>query len=102
MQRTEIKGKTMKLTELKIAAANSWAKISADNPLVCSVKLSSDKAIVETALSDDDTRQVLRLVQRLVADAAARNVAAFVDEVTAIEASGDHARLETDGDEVAA
>lgn len=76
----------MKLTELKIARKHSWSEASATNPLICTVKLSSDHATVETVLSDDDMHAMIKLVQRLVADAAARNVASFCDDVTAIEA----------------
>lgn len=75
----------MKLTELKIAARYSWTPVGTDNPLVCTVKLSSDDATVETTLHDDQVRQVLALVQHIVAEAAQRNVAAFVSQVTAIE-----------------
>lgn len=76
----------MKITELKIARKHSWAAASASNPLVCTVKLQSETATVETVLNDDDMHAMIGLVQRLVADAAARNVAAFCEDVTAIEA----------------
>ena len=76
----------MKLTELKIAPKRGWEMVSNDNPLVCTVKLASDTATVETALHEDQVRQVLALVQSIVAEAAHRNVAAFVSQVTAIEA----------------
>ena len=36
---------------------------------------------METVLSDDDLNRVLDLVQSIVADAAERNVAAFVNAV---------------------
>ena len=83
----------MKITELKIAPKRSYALHGEDNPLVCTVKLSSDDATVETVLNDDDMHQMLRLVQRLVADAAARNIDAFVDEVTALEAGATPAQI---------
>ena len=76
----------MKLTELKIAPKSSWQDVSSTNPLVCTVKLSSETATVQTALHDDQVQQVLALVQHIVAEAAQRNVAAFVSQVTAIEA----------------
>ena len=76
----------MKLTELKIAPKRGWEIVSNDNPLVCTVKLASESATVETALHEDQVRQVLALVQNIVAEAAQRNVAAFVSQVTAIEA----------------
>ena len=75
----------MRLTELKIAPTRSWDKLGNDNPLVCTVKLSSEKATVETVLHPDQVQQVLALVQNIVADAAQRNVADFVSQVTAIE-----------------
>jgi len=77
---------TMKLTKLEIAPKSSWQPVSASNPLVCTVKLSSDAATVETVLHDDQIAQVLALVQHIVAEAAHRNVAAFVAQITAIEA----------------
>lgn len=76
----------MKLTELRIAPKRSWYMASNDNPLVCTVKLASETATVETELHEDQVRQVLALVQNIVAEAAQRNVAAFVSQVTAIEA----------------
>ena len=76
----------MKLTELKIAPKRTWATVSNDNPLVCTVKLESETATVETALHEDQVRQVLALVQSIAAEAATRNVAAFASKVTAIEA----------------
>jgi hypothetical protein len=79
------KGNKMKLTELTIQARNKYLDLSANNPLVCTVKLSSDKAIVETALHADQINQVLALVQGIVADAAKRNVDEFVSQVAAIE-----------------
>lgn len=75
----------MRLTELKIAPTRSWDQMGNDNPLVCTVKLSSEKATVETVLHPDQVQQVLALVQNIVADAAQRNVADFVSQVTAIE-----------------
>ncbi len=75
----------MKITELKIAPKSSWSAVGSDNPLVCTVKLASENAVVETVLHDDQIRQVLMLVQGIVADAAQRNVAAFVSQVMAIE-----------------
>lgn len=75
----------MQLTELKIAPTRHWDKLGDDNPLVCTVKLSSEKATVETMLYPDQVQQVLALVQTIVADAAQRNVADFVSQVTAIE-----------------
>jgi hypothetical protein len=81
----QTKGNEMQLTELKISARNQYRELSAKNPLVCSVKLSSEKAIVETVLHPDQLHQVLLLVQGIVADAAKRNVDEFVSQVTAIE-----------------
>jgi hypothetical protein len=75
----------MKITELKISPKLSWHPVGSDNPLVCTVKLAGENAVVETALHDDHVRQVLMLVQGVVADAAQRNVAAFVSQVMAIE-----------------
>ena len=75
----------MKITELKIAPKSSWQMVGRDNPMVCTVKLASENAVVETVLHDDQIRQVLMLVQGIVADAAQRNVAAFVSQVMAIE-----------------
>jgi hypothetical protein len=75
----------MKITELKIAPKLSWQPVGSDNPLVCTVTLVGENAVVETALHDDHVRQVLMLVQGIVADAAQRNVAAFVSQVMAIE-----------------
>jgi hypothetical protein len=71
----------MKLTELKIAPKRGWEGVSTSNPLVCTVKLSSETATVETTLHEDQVRQVLALVQSIVAEAAQRNVAAFVSQV---------------------
>ena len=76
----------MKLTELRIAPKHSWEGVSDKNPLVCTVKLSSETATVETVLHEDQVQQVLALVQHIVAEAAQRNVAAFAAQVTAIEA----------------
>ena len=75
----------MKITELKIAPKHAWQKVSDDNPLVCTVKLESETATVETALHEDQVRQVLALVQSIVVDATTRNLAAFVSQVTAEE-----------------
>jgi len=75
----------MRLTELKIAPTRSWDRPSDENPLICTVKLSSEKATVETVLHPDQVQQVLSLVQNIVAEAAQRNVADFVSQVTAIE-----------------
>jgi hypothetical protein len=77
----------MKLTELKIAPTRSWDRPGDKNPLICTVKLSSETATVETALHPDQVQQLLLLVQKIVAEAAQRNVAAFVQQVTAIEAT---------------
>ncbi len=77
----------MKLTELKIARRNSWDDNPVNNPLVCTVKLSGEKAIIETALNDDDLQRMIDLVQSIVADAAKRNVDAFVSEVRQVEAA---------------
>jgi hypothetical protein len=41
--------------------------------------------VVETLLHDDQIEQILMLVQGIVAEAAQRNVAAFVSQVLAIE-----------------
>ncbi len=76
----------MKITELKIAPKRTWDAVSESNPLVCTVKLASETATVETALHDDQVHQVLLLVQSIVAEAAHRNVAEFVSQVTSIEA----------------
>jgi hypothetical protein len=62
--------------------------VGRDNPLVCTVKLSSETAVVETLLHDDQIEQILMLVQGIVAEAAQRNVAAFVSQVLAIENKG--------------
>jgi hypothetical protein len=75
----------MKITELKIAPKNTWMPLGDANPLVCTVKLASENAVVETVLHDDHVMQVLLLVQGIVAEAAQRNVAAFVSQVLAIE-----------------
>lgn len=80
----------MKITQLKIAPSLSFRDVSENNPLVCTVKLASDKATVETVLSQEDMHEMLRLVQRLVADAAERNIAEFVNTVTEIEGSQDN------------
>lgn len=76
----------MKITELKIAPSQSWQDPSASNPMVCVVKLKSDKATVETVLSEDQMHQVLMLVKQIVAEAAAKNVADFVAAVSQVEA----------------
>jgi hypothetical protein len=76
----------MKLTELKIAPKSSWSAVSNSNPMICTVKLSSETATVETVLTDDEIHRVLDLVQHIVADAARRNVAEFVASVRQIEA----------------
>jgi hypothetical protein len=44
--------------------------------------------VVETLLHDDQIKQVLMLIQGIVAEAAQRNVAAFVSQVLAIESEG--------------
>jgi len=76
----------MKLTELKIAPQNSWGAVGDNNPLICTVNLASDHATVQTALHADQIAMILDLVQRIVAEAAQRNVADFVAQVTALEA----------------
>lgn len=75
----------MKITELKIAPKAPWDVVGRNNPLVCTVKLSSKDVVVETLLHDDQIKQVLMLIQGIVAEAAERNVAAFVSQVLAIE-----------------
>lgn len=76
----------MKLTELKIAPKNSWQAAGVNNPVICTVKLTSETATVETVLTDEQIQRVLDLVQHIVADAARRNVAEFVASVRQIEA----------------
>jgi len=80
----------MKLTRLMIAPRSDWDK---NSPIICTVKLSSEAATVETVLSDDQAQQVLALVQGIVAEAAARNVADFVAHVSALQASASVAAL---------
>lgn len=75
----------MKLTELKIGPKHSWASPSPENPIICTVKLSSEHATVETVLSEDQVQKVLALVQGIVAEAAKRNVADFVAQAQMIE-----------------
>lgn len=75
----------MKITELKIAPKSRWASASEDNPTICTVKLESETATVETVLSEEQVRRVLMLVQDIVAEAAERNVKEFVAAVSQIE-----------------
>lgn len=85
----------MKLTELKISRRSAWSAAGPGNPLVCTVKLESERAVVETVLSEEDTAALLKMVQRTVADSAAQNIAAFVEHVGAIEAAQDRGALES-------
>jgi hypothetical protein len=78
---------TMKIAELKIAPRQTWSPVSQINPLVCTVKLKGENAIVETVLSEDDMMRMIYLVQGIVADAAKRNVDDFVRQVTSIDAT---------------
>jgi len=78
----------MKITELKIAPKVPWEVVGRNNPLVCTVKLSSTDVVVQTVLHEDQIEQILMLVQGIVAEAAQRNVAAFVSQVLAIEGEG--------------
>jgi len=78
----------MKITELKICPKAPWEVVGRNNPLVCTVKLSSTDVVVQTVLHDDQIEQILMLVQGIVAEAAQRNVAAFVSQVLAIEGEG--------------
>jgi len=77
----------MKLTELKIAPRHSWSQISASNPMVCSVKLESEGAIVESAIPSGEVEKIIALVSQIVTKSVAKNIADFVAEVTAVEAS---------------
>ncbi len=76
----------MKLTELKIAPRKSWAKVGADNPMICSVKLQSDDAIVESAIPPEEVEKIIALVSQIVTKSVERNVSDFVQEAKAIEA----------------
>ena len=76
----------MNLTELKIAPQQTYRQVAQDNPLICTVTLKSENATVQTVLHVDQVAMILDLVQRIVADAAQRNVADFVAQVTAFEA----------------
>lgn len=76
----------MQLTELTIKARHSWEEVGESNPLICTVKLSSEKARVETALSDADAQKMLDLIQGIVADAAKRNIDEFCAAVSQVEA----------------
>ena len=78
---------TMKLTELKIAPRHSWSKVSASNPMVCSVKLESEGAIVESAIPPEEVEKIIALVSQIVTKSVAKNVADFISQVTAVEAS---------------
>ena len=73
----------MKLTQLVIGPKEPW---NSNSPCVCTVKLASETATVETILSHDDMQRMLDLVQSIVADAAERNVAAFVGAIRTVEA----------------
>lgn len=73
----------MKITQLTIGPRNSW---DAKSPTICTVKIASEAATVETVLNDDDLNRILDLVQGIVAEAGARNMAAFVDAVRTIDA----------------
>lgn len=76
----------MKLTELKIAPKHSWQVAGRDNPVICTVRLQSETATVETILNDEQIQRVLDLVQHIVAEAARKNVAEFVASVRQLEA----------------
>lgn len=76
----------MRLTELKIGPQHGWKAAGLDNPVICTVKLSSETATVETILTDDQIQRVLDLVQHIVAEAARKNVADFVASLRQIEA----------------
>lgn len=75
----------MKLTQLTIGPKHTWSPASKDNPVICTVKLSSENATVETVLNDEQIQRVLDLVQHIVAEAARRNVAEFVASVRQLE-----------------
>lgn len=75
----------MKLTELKIGPQHAWKAQGIENPVICTVKLSSETATVETILTNDQIQRVLDLVQHIVAEAARKNVADFVASVRQIE-----------------
>lgn len=76
----------MKLTQLTIGPKHAWNIASKENPVICTVKLSSENATVETVLNDEQIQRVLDLVQNIVAEAARKNVAEFVASVRQIEA----------------
>ena len=73
----------MKITKLVIGPRANWDPKS---ETICTIQLASEKATVETVLSDDDLNRVLDLVQSIVADAAERNVAEFVNAIRQVEA----------------
>ena len=75
----------MHLTSLTIEPRNRYRTNDEQNPMVCTVKLASEKATVETVLSDEQVLQVLRLVQGIVADAAKRNVDDFVAQAQMVQ-----------------
>lgn len=83
----------MKLTELRIAPKSDWSKVGPDNPMICTVKLNSENATVQTVLSDEQVQRVIALVQGIVAEAARVNVAAFVASVNQIEGPGVEPRV---------
>lgn len=72
----------MKLTKLTIGPKNAW---DAASPTICTVQLASESATVETMLNSNDLNRILDLVQGIVAEAGARNMAEFVSAVRAIE-----------------
>jgi len=76
----------MKLTQLTIGPKHTWSAVSKENPVICTVKLSSENATVETVLNDEQIQRVLDLVQHIVAEAARKNVAEFVASIQQIEA----------------
>jgi hypothetical protein len=69
----------MKLTELKIAPRHSWSKISASNPMVCSVKLESEGAIVESAIPPEEVEKIIALVSQIVSERLIEEVLFVLD-----------------------
>jgi hypothetical protein len=75
-----------RIQELTIAPEKTWRAVGDDNPLRAIVKLGDGKSTVETIIPHDMMEPLLDMVSGIVAQAAERNIAEFVAEVSAIEA----------------
>ncbi len=75
-----------RIQELTIAPEKTWRAVGDGNPLRATVKLGGGKSTVGTIIPHDMMEPLLDMVSGIVAQAAERNIAEFVAEVSAIEA----------------